>query len=56
MFQLESSYEVAVRDMRRNGIDLGWNKVISAGGIEESIAEIKVILLAIVQNSLPYIL
>ena len=41
-FQLESAYEVAVRDMTRNGIDLEWNNVISIDQIEQSIAEIKV--------------
>ena len=41
-FQLESAYEVAVRDITRNGIDLEWNNVISTDQIEQSIAEIKV--------------
>ncbi|CAB3996140.1 Hypothetical predicted protein [Paramuricea clavata] len=38
---LETAYEVAVRDMARNGIDIQWNKVINADQIEQSIAEIK---------------
>ena len=44
LFQLETAYEVAVRDMPRNGIDIQWNKVINADQIEQSIAEIKVLL------------
>jgi hypothetical protein len=40
---LETAYEVAVRDMARNGIDIQWNKVINADQIEQSIAEIKVL-------------
>lgn len=43
VFQLESTYNVAVKNMGRNGIDLEWNKVISADQIEKSIAEIKVL-------------
>ncbi|CAB4028482.1 gamma-aminobutyric acid type B receptor subunit 2-like, partial [Paramuricea clavata] len=38
---LETAYEVAVRDMPSNGIDIQWNKVINADQIEQSIAEIK---------------
>ena len=46
LFQLESAYEVAVRDMTRNGINLEWNKIINADQIEQSIAEIKVLACA----------
>ncbi|XP_028397789.1 gamma-aminobutyric acid type B receptor subunit 2-like [Dendronephthya gigantea] len=38
---LESAYEVVVRDMARNEIDVEWNKVINAEQIEQSITEIK---------------
>ena len=42
VFQLESTYNVAARDMARSGIHLEWNKIINIDQIEQSIAEIKV--------------
>ena len=43
LLQLESAYEVAVRDLAKNGIDIQWNKIINADDIKQSITEIKVL-------------